>query len=130
MTTHDIYSMFPQHADCIDYLERLRWQGKPICPYCNHGFTTPLKTERRHHCNVCNVPFSVMVGTLFQHTRLPLQKWFVAIHLVAEKMPAMELARSLGVNKNTACRVIREIKRAWLEPTQRTLLREIINLHN
>ncbi len=130
MDAPDIYSLFPHHADCVDYLEKLRWQGKPICPYCNHGFTTPLKTERRHHCNVCNVPFSVMVGTLFHHTRLPLQKWFLAIHLVSEKIPARELARSLGVNKNTACRVIREIKLAWLEPTQRTFLREIINLRN
>src|SRR5215207_1632016 len=124
METHDIYSLFPQHADCIVYLEGLRWPGKPICPYCKLTFTTPLRAERRHHCNVCNVPFSVMVGTLFHHTRLPLQKWFLAIHLVSGKIPARELARSLGVNKNTASRISREIKRAWREPEQRTLLSE------
>lgn len=130
MDTRAIYSLFPHHADCVDYLEKLRWQGKPICPYCNHGFTTPVRSQRRHHCNVCNVAFSVMVGTVFHHTRLPLQKWFLAIYLVGQKVSARELARNLGVNKNTGSRVAREIKRAWMEPTQRTFLTEIINLHH
>jgi transposase-like protein len=123
--------LFPLAADCIAFLEQVRWQGKPICPYCKHAFTTPLLTENRHHCNPCNVAFSVTVGTIFHHTRLPLQKWFLAIHLTAyasKKLSVRELARGVGVNKNTASRIACQIQRAWREPSQRKLLNEIISL--
>jgi transposase-like protein len=125
--------LFPLDGDCVAFLERVRWNGKPICPYCKRSYTTPLRAEMRHHCNPCNVAFSVTVGTIFHHTRMPLQKWFLAIHLIAyapQKLSVRELARDLGVNKNTASRVALRIKDAWREPKQRTLLNEIIGLRS
>jgi transposase-like protein len=131
MDAESIDGMFPLDGDCVAYLERVRWNGKPVCPYCKHSFTTPLLTEQRHHCNPCNVAFSVTVGTMFHHTRLPLQKWFLAIQLTAyapKKLSVRELAQSVGVNKNTASRIANQIQRAWREPAQRALLNEIISL--
>jgi len=110
-----VYSLFPQDGDCIDYLERLRWQGKPKCPYCNRGHVTSLKTQRRHHCNVCNVAFSVMVRTVFHGTRVPLQKWFLSISLMMSegKDPSVrKLASLIGVDKNTAGLIAKRIRDA------------------
>jgi transposase-like protein len=105
MDLDSIYIRFPDGSDCVAYLEDLRWGGKPMCPYCKRKNSTPIRNESRHHCNVCNITFSVTVGTLFHGTRIPLQKWFLAVGLFMreERDPSVrELAAILKVNKTTA----------------------------
>ncbi len=73
--------------------------------YCSSGNSTSLPKESRHHCNNCNTTFSVTVGTIFHHTRVDLQKWFMAILLLLELKKGLtvrQLAEGLNVNKNTA----------------------------
>jgi len=113
-----IYKKFPTEIDCINHIERVRWHGVPVCPYCKSARTTPIKSEKRHHCNSCNTTFSVTVDTIFHHTHLPLQKWFLAISLVlnAKKgISARQLARDLEVNKNTAWYMGMRIRNAMFE---------------
>jgi len=115
MDIETIYLLFPRSADCVSYLEGVRWQGKPKCPYCKRANSTPHKNDRRHHCNICNVAFSVTVGTLFHHTRVPLQKWFLTIALMmgVEKDPSVRaLAAIIGVDKNTASHLARRVRDA------------------
>jgi transposase-like protein len=129
----DFYRLFSTNSECIRYLESLRWQGKPICPYCDSTRTTHLVKGERHHCNRCNAPFRVTVYTVFHHTHLPLQKWFYAIWLTLNTkkgrsesgIPARELAEDLQVNKNTASRMARRIRKSMAEAEQRALIQEI-----
>jgi len=126
MDIEAVYSLFPQPSDCVAYLEAVRWQGRPKCPYCKRANSTPHKTDLRHHCNVCNVAFSVTVGTLFHHTRLPLQKWFLSIALMmrAEKDPSVRrLAATVGVDKNTASHLAKRIRDARVKEFH--LLRQV-----
>src|SRR5687768_10750004 len=98
MDVHAIYELFPDADGCVAYLEQIRWSGKPICPFCIRKCSTPLRDENRHHCNNCNGTFSVTAQSMFHGTRLPLQKWFLAIawHLTEEKrLTARELALRL-----------------------------------
>ena len=91
------------HETCIKYLEQMRWKGTPVCPYCGCDKSTPKKL--RHTCSGCSRSFSVKVGTVFQHTKLPLNKWFAAIALILSSkkgVSSLQLARQLSVNKNTA----------------------------
>ena len=109
----DIFSKFPTRKDCIDYLEKVRWNGRPRCPYCGSNHNVPM--QDRHHCYTCKTSFRVTVGTLFHRTHLPLQKWFLAIHLMLnapKRISALQLARDLEVNKNTACRIHLQIRKA------------------
>ena len=124
-----IYQLYPAEADCIAHLEKVRWNGKPVCPYCKSTKTTALPDEQRHHCNACNTSFSVTVGTIFHHTHLPLQKWFLAITIVlnAKKgLSARQLARDLEVNKNTGWRMGMQIRAAMAEGEQRELLKGLV----
>jgi transposase-like protein len=126
-----VYTLFPHDSDCVAYLEGLRWQGKPRCPYCKRMNSTPLKTEKRHHCNVCNVAFSVTVGTVFHHTRLPLQKWFLTIALMMgmEKDPSVRrLAATIQVDKNTANLLAKRIRAARVK--EFALLRQVADKLN
>jgi len=131
MNIISIYKKFPTDHDCLKHLEQVRWQGTPICPYCKSAKTTPAKKEHRHHCNNCNTSFSVTVGTIFHHTHLPLQKWFLAISLIlnAKKgISARQLARDLEVNKNTAWSLAMRIRKAMYEHEQRNLLQGIVEM--
>jgi transposase-like protein len=124
-----IYEIFPTQNDCIDHLETVRWRNKPQCPYCKSTNTTPLPKEKRHHCNNCNTSFSVTVGTIFHHTHLPLQKWFLATTLIlnAKKgISSRQLSRDLHVNKDTAWRISMKIRDAMREREQRNLLTGIV----
>jgi len=105
MNIIQIFQKFPTQQSCIEHLENLRWPNKIICPYCGSGHNYPLKNEFRHHCNTCRKSFSVTVNTIFHDTRVPLQKWFLAISLIlnAKKgISARQLARDIEVNKDTA----------------------------
>jgi transposase-like protein len=124
-----IYKLFPTEADCIAHIERVRWNGVPVCPYCHANKTSPMPSESRHHCNSCNTTFSVTVSTIFHHTHLPLQKWFLAISLVlnAKKgISARQLARDLEVNKNTGWYMGMRIRNAMFE--QGELLKGIVEM--
>lgn len=118
MNLVEIFEKFPTEKDCIEYLEKIKWQSKPTCPYCNSQKCSSLKDELRHHCNTCNTSFSVTVGTIFHHTHLPIQKWLLAVTLVlnAKKgISSRQLARDLNVTKDTAWRMQMQIRKATVE---------------
>jgi transposase-like protein len=126
-----IYETFPTEEHCIKHIENVRWHGKATCTYCKSTNITPLPKESRHHCNNCNTTFSATVGTIFHHTHLPLQKWFLAIALVlnAKKgLSARQLGRDLQVNKDTAWRMGMKIRQAMTQQTDRELLTGIVEM--
>ncbi len=131
MNIVEVFERYATQDDCLDYIERVRWSGEPVCPYCGSVQTTRMKQERRHHCNPCNTSFSVTVRTIFHKTRLPLQKWFLALTLIlnAKKgIAARQLARDLKVNKDTAWRISMKIREAMRESQQRQLLTGIVEM--
>lgn len=115
---------------CIQYLEKSRWQESPVCPYCQSDRISPMKKQLRHHCNSCNTSFSVLVGTIFEASNLPLSKWFIAISLVmnAKKgISSRQLARHIGVTKDTAWYVQKRLRDA-MQNTDKKLLKGIVEV--
>lgn len=119
--------MSRNHEECLILLEQIRWNGKPKCPYCESTNSRKLKNEHRYQCNECFTSYSVTVGTMFHKTHVELHKWFLAIHLVLNSpggISVRQLAKEVGVNKNTACYMIERIHKAMTEELQ-LLLRVI-----
>ena len=101
------------HDKCVKYLEKHRWKGVPICPYCKSKKSSPKGL--RHTCLGCMNSYSVTVGTVFEDSNLPLYKWFmtIALMLSAKKgISSMQLSRDLSVNKNTAWLLQMKIRKA------------------
>jgi transposase-like protein len=118
MNIIQVYKKFPTQNDCIKHLELVRWDNKPVCPYCKSTNCTPVSKEQRYHCNKCNTSFSVTVGTIFHKTKCDLQKWFLAISLVlnAKKgLSARQLARDIEVTKDTAWFMLMRIRESFNE---------------
>jgi len=127
----EIFDKFPTHESCLSYLEQVRWHGKPVCPYCESDNSTAMPKEQRHHCNNCNTTYSVTVRTIFHHTHLPLQKWFLGLSIIlnAKKgVSARQLARRLKVHRNTAWRMSMQIRKAMCERGQRELLQGVVEM--
>jgi transposase-like protein len=122
-----ISKKFSTQERCINYLEELRWQGTPICPYCSSTKGIKRKKSIRHKCYDCGRSYSVMIGTIMEATKLPLPKWFMAMGLIlnAKKgISSLQLARDLNVNKNTAWYLQQRIRKAMDEND--TLLKGVV----
>ena len=113
-----IMETFPTQEDCIAYLERLRWHGSPECPQCE---STHVRRRNEHaigrigryNCHECKSTFKVTHGTLFQGTKIPLQKWFLAISLMAnakKSLSSCQLSRDLGLKQKTCWRMMMSIR--------------------
>jgi transposase-like protein len=109
-------------AKAHEFLEAIRWPSGPICPHCEGTKIyrlKPNKTGRRVlKCAGCRKQFSVMVGTIFEDSHLPLSKWLAAIHLLCaskKSMSAHQLHRMLGVTYKTAWFMAHRIRYAMVE---------------
>ena len=124
-----IFKKFPTQESCITYLEKVRWGDTPTCPYCKSKQTVPL--GNRHRCYNCITSFSVTVGTIFHKTKIPLQKWFLAISLILnakKSLSSLQLSRDIEVNRNTAWRVSMQIRKAMREREQGSMLMGIVEM--
>ncbi len=119
--------MFHDADKAREWLEAQLWKNGPVCPHCGVVDEATLmqgETTRPglYQCNACREPFTVTVGTLYERSKVPLNKWLAATHLMmASKkgMSALEIGRLLGLSKKTAwflCHRIRESLRE-MKPT-------------
>ena len=118
MTLNNFYQKFTTKEDCLIYLEKILWNNKPTCPYCNSVKITKLKQEFRYHCNNCNTSFSLTVNTMFHKTKIDLQKWFYVLHLILnneEKRSIRQLAKEINTTKDTALRVLNKVKKSIIK---------------
>jgi transposase-like protein len=101
------------------WLENELWANGRPCPHCGvvDGSTKIGGTTARpglYMCNACRRQFTVTVGTLYERSKIPLNKWLAATHLMmASKkgISAIQIGRMLGLSKKTAwflCHRIRE----------------------
>ena len=79
----EFQNRFPTEASCWDYVARMRWPKGLGCLHCGHKKTGFIKTRRLLECRSCGRQTSATAGTIFHKSRVPLQKWFWAIFLMA-----------------------------------------------
>jgi transposase-like protein len=100
---------------CVQYVARLRWPDGPVCPACGSGNHSYLSTRRIWKCKSCKKQFSVKVGTIFEDSAIPLDKWLAAIWLIANAkngISSYELARHTGMTQKSAWFVLHRIRLA------------------
>ena len=73
---------FHSDAGCARYLERLRWPDGFSCPKCGHDKAWVTR-RHLHVCSACGKQTSLIAGTIFEGTRLPLLTWFRAAWMVS-----------------------------------------------
>lgn len=104
---------FREEKTCIEYYEKIRWNGKPVCPHC--GTEKPYRTNRGFKCSDkdCHKKFTVRVGTVFENSKISFRIWFAAIYLcTAHKkgISSVQLAIDLGITQKTAWFVLHRVR--------------------
>lgn len=110
---------FAEDDACREYLAALRWPEGFVCPRCEGR--TSWRTQRGlWMCGACRVQTSVMAGTIFQDSHLPLTVWFRAMwHVTSQKSgaSALGLQRVLGLGSyKTAWALLHKLRRAMVRP--------------
>jgi transposase-like protein len=107
-------------AKCIAKLENLRWGKTVKCPYCNSTRNGIIKSEvGRRSCKNCKRSFTVLIGTIFESTRLPLPKWFFIIGMMLNSksgISAKEIQRNVNCSYKTAYYIAMRIRVGMLLP--------------
>ena len=111
-----------------EHMESVRWPTGPYCPHCGcSGKVTKLEGKSTrpgvYKCNDCKSPFTVTVGTVFERSKVPLNKWVLAAHLIASSkkgMSAHQLHRTLGVTYKTAWFMLHRLREAMRDDSPAT----------
>lgn len=105
-----------------EHLEALHWPNGPVCPHCGNCDADRItklagKSTRPgvHKCKECSKPFTVTVGTIFEDSKIPLNKWLLAFRLLSggkKGFSAHELHRALGITYKSAWFLMHRIREA------------------
>lgn len=110
------YERFRDEQTCRDYLEKMRWENELICPKCGViGKAYKYSDGKMFKCADCRKQFTVRVGTIFEDSKLPLQKWFLAIYLATslkKGISSIQLSKYLGITQKTAWFMLHRIRYA------------------
>lgn len=122
-TLLELERRFSDEASCRAYLFALRWRQGFVCPACGGGGLA----IRRHlwRCENCRLETSVMAGTIFQDSKLPLTIWFRAMWQVTSQkngISALGLQRVLGLGSyKNAWTLLHKLRRAMVRPGRERL---------
>ncbi len=117
MNLSKLHKDFGTQKKCIAYLEKIRWDKKPICANCESPNVRKRKEGIRWHCNSCRKDYSVLVGTIFEGTRLPLPQFFESMFIMNNAkmgISASEISRAVGIKYNTAWYVCHRVRCAMI----------------
>jgi hypothetical protein len=123
----EFFKLFGTEALCSAALEGARWPDGFRCPACGGAGHCVLRTggNKVFQCNACRHQTSLIAGTVFQSTKLPLTTWFLAIYLISQAktgMSALSLKRHLGVSYPTAWLIHHKLMQAMTEREARYAL--------
>lgn len=120
----ELQAWFRADADCLDYLEWLRWPGGFTCPRCGHEGGWRLG-DGRFMCSGCGGRTSVTAGTIFDRTRTPLTVWFTACWIFAsgkDGVSALSLKRLLEIGSyQTAWTMLHRLRSVLVRPGRERL---------
>ena len=108
--------VFSDEKKCADHFRAVRWPNGVACPHCGSVSVYNLK-DGTHKCGEkeCAMKFSIRKGTIFDDSKVPLQKWFMAIYLATSHkkgISSCQLARDIKVTQKTAWFMLHRIREA------------------
>ena len=109
-----LVSHFNSDKRCRDFITEQRWGTEVVCPFCGckHVYVCG-NGDNQFKCSHCHKRFSCLVGTIFENTKLPLQKWFMAMYLISSHKKGIsshQLGRDIDVTQKTAWFMLHKVR--------------------
>ena len=125
ITLPELFALFPTEDAARDWFAQQRWPEGRHCPRCGSTETTATRNTLPYWCPFCRRRFSVTSGTALERTRMPLQKWAIAIYQYVTNLKgvsSMKLHRDLGITQKSAWYVLHRLRLAFDEDGPELLL--------
>ncbi len=114
----DLLEKFSDEQTCIDHLESLRWNGQVISPYDPTSKVYKCKGNK-YRCKNTGQYFNVKTRTIFEDTKIPLRKWFMALYVFSSHKKGIsshQLAKDIDVTQKTAWFILHRLRYAFDHP--------------
>lgn len=111
----DLLKAFPDEQTCINHLTSLRWNDNVVSPFDATSKVYICKGNK-YRCKNTGKYFNVKTNTIFDNTKLPLQKWFLAIYLVTSHkkgISSLQLGRDIGITQKSAWFMLQRIRECF-----------------
>jgi transposase-like protein len=115
-TLQDAVVYFANHDNALAYMTVLRWpDGVVACPTCGRKDVVFLHNQRKWQCKSTHAKrqFSAKVGTIFEDSPIPLEKWLVVVWMISNcrnGVSSYEIARTIGVTQKSAWFMLHRIR--------------------
>jgi transposase-like protein len=110
-----LFQMFPDEETARQYLEGRLWPDGATCPECKGKERITPRKAGFYRCNACKLDFTVRIGTIFERSHIPLQKWIYAMYLMVtarKGISSMQLAKEIGVTQKSAWFMLQRLREA------------------
>ena len=108
-----LVNTYHDEDECVKKLYEIRTANGWTCPKCGAPAPSLLLGRRKVQCQKCSHQEAVTKGTAMYRSHIPLQKWFVAIYMVANDkrgVSAWSLCRELQVKWESAYYLLQRIR--------------------
>jgi transposase-like protein len=111
----DLLKAFPDEQTCIDHLTQLRWNDNIVSPFDPASKVYTCKGNK-YRCKNTGKYFNARTSTLFDNTKVALQKWFLAIWIVTSHkkgISSIQLSKDIDVTQKTAWFMLQRIRNCF-----------------
>lgn len=111
----DLMDMFPDEQSCINFLEQHIWNGSPISPFDPSSKVWKC-SNNRYRCRNTGKYFNIKTNTMFEGTKVPLRKWFIAIWSATTQTKgtsSVQLSKNISVDQKTAWFMMHRIRECF-----------------
>lgn len=126
----DLLKAFPTEQSCITHLENLMWGGNPVSPFAAESKIYKC-AGNKYKCKTTGKYFNVRTGTIFDNTKIPLQKWFLALYVFSSHKKGIsshQLAKDISVTQKSAWFLLHRLRYAFDHPNFQNTLSNIVEI--
>ena len=115
LSVYEFMRRFPNEDVAREYLEEKRWGDTVVCPYCGKVHIQKRAVKGYYRCLDCKKDFTARVGTIFERSHIPLDKWLYAIYQMINSrkgISSIQLSKELGITQKSAWFMLQRIREA------------------
>lgn len=124
----DFIRTVPDEISCIQYLEEIRWAGVIVSPYDETSKVYKC-ANNKYKCKNTGLYFNVKTNTIFESTKIPLTKWFMALYIFASHkkgISSIQLAKDIGIQQKAAWFLLHRLRFMFSHPDFNKMLSGIV----
>lgn len=126
----DLLKAFPTEQSCIDHLERLRWSDSITSPFDETSKVYKC-AGNKYKCKNTGKYFNVRTNTIFDNSKIPLQKWFLALYVFSSHKKGIsshQLAKDISVTQKSAWFLLHRLRYAFEHPNFKDTLGNTVEI--